>query len=169
MSAADNAARVHAMSVAELLALHANILDELRERDIVRSANGPAGDYAELLFARALSWTRTNNSAAGHDATDAAGVRYQVKSRRLTPRNPSRRLSFIRRLPEKHFDQLAGVLFNADFTVYRAALVPHMLLESRSRFSKHVNGWVFGLDDAVWTLSGVHDVTSELRAAAGLL
>lgn len=37
----------------DLLRLHGRIIDELRGRGVVRTGNGPIGDYAELLFARA--------------------------------------------------------------------------------------------------------------------
>jgi hypothetical protein len=49
-----------------------------------------------------------------------------VKSRRLTARNRSRQLSFFRGflLPGDSFDLQVAVLFNEDFTVQRAALVP---------------------------------------------
>ena len=130
-------------------------------------ANQPLGDYAELLFARAFEWRLENNSSSGHDATDSAtGLRYQIKSRRITVHNGSRQLSFLRRLPERTFDFLAGVLFNADYSILRAAIVPHALLEPRCRFSKHANGWLFKLDESVWSLPDVRDVTNELKAAA---
>lgn len=45
------AVRVKTLSVAELLVLHAEIGEELRERGVVRSANNPTGDLAEYLFA----------------------------------------------------------------------------------------------------------------------
>ena len=67
----------------ELLRAHGAIIDELRVRDIVRSANSPISDFAEVLFCRAYGWTREGNSMAGYDATDAFGVRYQIKARRL--------------------------------------------------------------------------------------
>ena len=68
----------------ELLRAHGAILDELRRREIVRSTNSPISDYAEVLFCRAFGWTREGNSAAGFDATDVAGQRYQIKARRMT-------------------------------------------------------------------------------------
>jgi len=160
---------VRARKVNELLALHGAILDELREKKIVRSSNGPAGDYAELLFSRAFSWVLEGNSASGHDAKDGDGQRYQIKSRRITRQSKSRQLSFIRHLPDKKFDFLAGVLFNGDYSIYRAAIVPHSLLEPRCRFSKHANGWIFKLEDDVWTMPEVRDVTDELKATAPLL
>ncbi|QGY03599.1 hypothetical protein MMSR116_18175 [Methylobacterium mesophilicum SR1.6/6] len=53
---------VKARKVNELLELHGAVIEELRERKIVRSANGPIGDYAEFLFAKAFGWTLVNNS-----------------------------------------------------------------------------------------------------------
>ncbi|MER9602792.1 hypothetical protein [Mesorhizobium sp. M0243] len=96
--------------VTELLILHSQIMDELRDRQIVRTGNAPLGDYAELLFATAFGWSLESNSSSGHDATDAAGIRYQIKSRRITPRNASRQLSAFRRLPDNTFDFPAAAL-----------------------------------------------------------
>jgi hypothetical protein len=42
---------VASCSVHELLAGYGAILDELRARDIVRSANSPVSDYADCCFA----------------------------------------------------------------------------------------------------------------------
>lgn len=38
-----------ALATGELLSLSRAILAELRHRDVIRSGNAPAGDYAELL------------------------------------------------------------------------------------------------------------------------
>jgi hypothetical protein len=62
-----------ACTVTELLAGYGGILEELRQRGIVRSSNSPVSDYAELLFCTAFGWRRENNSAAGHDATGRMG------------------------------------------------------------------------------------------------
>jgi hypothetical protein len=157
---------VHGCKVSELLALHAATLDQLRVRGIVRSANAPGGDYAELLFTRAFGWTRNENSAIGCDATDWSGRRYQIKSRRLSELNGSRQLSALRRLPEQPFDYLAAVLFEKDYKVAKAAMIPHEVVASRARFQQHTNSWTFFLDDNVWALPGVRDVTQELQRVA---
>jgi hypothetical protein len=151
-------------TASELLALYATTLDELRERGIVRSANGPGGDYAELLFVHAFGWTRVKNSVAGYDAVDAAEMRYQVKSRRLHHPTTSRQLSALRNFPDAPFDFLGGVLFNKDFSVMRAAIIPYKVIQAR--FSKHTNSSIFLLEDRIWALPGVRDVTQELRSAA---
>jgi len=153
-------------SVRALLRLHGQIMDELRLREVVRTSNSPAGDYAELLFATAFGWNLEGSSAAGHDATDAEGLRYQIKSRRLTKANGSRQLSFLRKLPEKKFDYLAAVLFDASYGVHRAIILPHEGLEARCRYSSHANGWLFRLEDSCWQMANARDVTEEIRAVA---
>jgi hypothetical protein len=152
-------------TVRDLLRLQADVLDELRSRNIVRSSNAPAGDYAELLFAKAYGWTLEGKSSAGHDATDTYGVRYQIKCRRLTKHNASRQLSAIRNLGSRPFDVLAAVLLGADFRVSRAALVPIEVVQDQSTFISHVNAHRFLLRDAVWRLPGVVDVTAQLQSA----
>jgi hypothetical protein len=157
---------IQSRTVRQLLSDYGAILDELRRREIVRSANSPLSDYAELLFCKAFDWARENNSAAGHDATDKQGVRYQIKGRRLTRHNASRQMSAIRNLDNTPFDQLAGVLADEGFRVIRAALVPVAVVRTRSVHVAHTNSWKFLLRDDVWTLPGVRDVTGELSAAA---
>ena len=72
------------LSTGSLLGLHAGIMEELRRRCVVRSANNPTGDLAESLFCRAFSWQREANSERGLDARDSRGTRYQIKGRRQT-------------------------------------------------------------------------------------
>jgi hypothetical protein len=149
-------------TVRDLLTLYGQIMDELRDREVVRTANSPVGDYAERLFARAFDWKLEGNSAAGHDA-EGNGNRYQIKARRISARNPSRQLSAIRRLPEKTFDVLAAVLFDGHFAVLRAALIPHDVVASHAKRVEHTNSWRFILDDKIWQLPGVEDVTAQLK------
>ena len=69
---------VETLTIPELLRAHGSIMDELRRRDIVRSANNPISGLAEVLFRRAFNWQTEGNSASGHDAKDGAGHRYQI-------------------------------------------------------------------------------------------
>lgn len=85
----------------------------------------------------------------------------------MNSRRPSRQLGVIRNLESKKFDYLAGVLFNEDYSVHRAIVIPQMqLLKMKSRFSNYVNGQSFYLHDDTWKIAGVEDVTSKLRDAA---
>ena len=154
------------MSVKGLLAMHGAIMHELRHRGIVRTSNNPVADYAETLFARAFGWKLENSSALGFDAVDAEGLRYQIKGRRITRFNGSRQLSAIRRLEQLPFDFLAGVLFNDDYTVLRAIILPHRFVQPNAKFRSHTNSWVFLLEDRVWRLEGARDVTGEIASAA---
>ncbi|WP_292696390.1 hypothetical protein [Mesorhizobium sp.] len=160
---------IQAAGVTDLLILHSQIMDELRDREIVRTGNAPLGDYAELLFATAFGWSLESNSSSGHDATDAAGIRYQIKSRRITRRNASRQLSAIRRLPDNTFDVLAAVLFNESYRVTKAILIPHEVIVRRAKRVEHTNSWRFLLDDRVWAEEGARDVTAAIISAASTI
>lgn len=161
--------RLDQLTVGELLRLHASVLDELRQREVVRSSNGPSGDYSELLFARAFGWTLEGNSSSGHDAIDQNGTRFQIKCRRVTARNPSRQLSALRNLPNRPFDVLAAVLLDENFAVSRAALIPIQVVIDKATFTKHVNAHRFILRDSVWSIQDVKDVTEELKRVQDLI
>lgn len=165
----SEAGHVQTASVSELLALYGRIMDELRVRQIVRTGNSPVGDYAELLFANAFGWTLESNSAAGHDATDRQGLRYQIKGRRLGTPGGSRQLGAIRKLNDHTFDYLGVVLFDGSFKVARGILVPHSLVAARARRTEHTNSWTFMVEDRLWAAEGIRDVTAELAVAASLL
>lgn len=152
------------MTVAELLALHVQIGEELRARGVVRSANNPTGDLAERLFCVAFGWRQAPNSERGYDAMDSDGTRYQIKGRRVHRRNKSRQLSAIRDLAGGHFDVLAGVLFDDDYNVTRAALIPRAVVETQSTYIAHTNSNKLMLRDAIWSLDVVEDVTDQIRA-----
>jgi hypothetical protein len=155
-------------TVAELLATYGAILDELRRREIVRGNNNPLSDYAELLFCEAFGWKREKNAAAGHDATDAAGVKYQIKGRRLTKFSTSRQMSAIRSIDAKPFDHLAGLLVDDRFQILRAAIIPFDVVVKASTYVRHTHAHRFLLRDNVWDAPGVRDVTDELRAVAAV-
>jgi len=151
------------MTPPELLLLHSKVADQLRERGITRSSNNPTGDLAEYLFCKAFGWTQADNSHANVDAIGLDGKRYQIKGRRITRFNKSRQLSAIRDMRGSHFDYLAGVLFNEDYTVFRAVLIPHALALERATYVQHTNSHRFLLRDDIWNAPNVRDVTSELR------
>jgi hypothetical protein len=90
----------------------------------------------ERLFCQAFGWLREGNSAASYGARDATtGERYQIKARLLSALTGSRQLSALRNLSNDPFDVLAGVSFNSDFTILRAALIPIALVKDRTRHS----------------------------------
>ena len=156
------------LSPINLLRLNADTLLELQRQGVLRTSNAPLGDYAEWLFCRAVGWNVADNSAKDFDAIDERGTRYQIKARRLVKPSTSRQLGAIRRLNEGNFDVLAAVLFDADFTVMRAALVPHSVVLEDAKWVEATNSWRFMLRDSVWDWEGVRDVTGELRKVQSL-
>ena len=150
------------LSLTDLLGLHAGIMEELRRRRVARSANNPTGSLAEFLFCRAFFWRQASNSEKGFDAKNSEGERYQIKGRRLHRRNKSRQLSAMRDLDG--FDTLAAVLFDDEYGVVRAALIPGSVVRERCKFVEHTNSYKFMLTDDVWDDGRVKDVTGRLRA-----
>jgi hypothetical protein len=153
------------VSMRDLLSLFGGLMDELRRREVVRSSNNPVADYAEFLVARALRLKLLRSSNTGCDAVDSNGKRYEVKGRRVTKHNPSTQLSVIRQLDSCHFDFLAGVLFDEDFSILRACLVPHEAVRRMATYSKHQNGWILHLRSSLWEQDGVREITQGIRDA----
>ena len=116
-----------------------------------------------MLFCKAFDWTISDKSLAHVDAVALDGTRYQIKGRRFTRANKSRQLGALRELDGKHFHFLAGVLFNPDYSVNRAALIPHAVAMERSSFVKRTNSHRLLLTDDVWDALGVEDVTDRPR------
>jgi hypothetical protein len=77
----------------------------------------------------------------------------------------SRQLSAIRDIEGGHFHVLAGVLFDENFNVTKAALIPAALVVARSTFVARTKSNRFILHDDVWIAPGVTDVTEQIRAA----
>ncbi len=146
-----------------LLTNYCEVLKELRLRNLIRSTNNPVADIAETIVKLALKLDLVSGSTAGHDAIDTSGIRYEVKGRRITAENKSRQLSFIRGLDEDHFDFLVGVLFDQDFRILKACVIPKPTVQNLAKYVKHVNGWRLILADSVWEEEGVKDITEVLR------
>lgn len=151
------------LSTAELLDLDSRFMEELRERGVLRSSNNPTGDVAEYLCCTAFGWALAPNSEKHFDATGQDGIKFQIKARRVTRHSNSRQLGALRDLDKIGFDHLAGVLFNENYTVLRAAIIPHQQILNGSKFVARTNSWRFFLRDEVWRWPGVKDVTEILK------
>ncbi|AJW45537.1 hypothetical protein TK49_13005 [Ralstonia mannitolilytica] len=151
-------------SVLELLNMHSAVLDELKRRQVVRTGNNPTGDYTEWLVAQRLGLALDGNSKKGYDAIDAAGMRYQIKGRRLSSDTASSQLSAIRDLERQEFDFLIAVVFRSDWQIKCAIKVPHQTVAELADYRKHVNGHVLYVRPSLLAHPTVVDVTDLLRA-----
>ncbi len=130
------------LGVKELLQLQASITNELKDRKIVRTQNNPLGDYTEWIVAKALNLQLASNSKSGYDGETKDGVRIQIKGRRITPSNNSRQLSAIRKYEERDFDELAAVIFDENFDIIDAVLIPHEVVGEYATYREHVNAHI---------------------------
>jgi hypothetical protein len=149
----------------QLLQAYASLMSELRARGVVRSSNNPVADFTESLIARSLGLELLGQSAAGHDAVDRAGIKYQIKGRRLSEQNKSTQLSVMRNLEQRPFDLLAAVIYSPNFSVEYAALIPIEVVQESGRFSEHSNGHIFHFRRSVLNDQRVKDITSRMATS----
>ena len=123
----------------ELLRQYTAIIDELKSRGIVRTNNAPLGDFTEWLISKKMELQLMPNSKASYDAISDAGVKFQIKARRITPENNSRQLSAIRKYQEADFDYLIAVIFNVNFSIIEAYLIPYEVVGKYGRYQEHTN------------------------------
>ena len=150
-------------SVKELLALYADIVTNLCARNVVRSVNNPAADYAEYLIGKALKLKPAPPSTKGYDLIGKTGEKYEVKARRYTSRSKPTRFSPIRQIEENHFNYLAVVLFEENFDVKRAIIFPLQLIKEIAYWQNHVNGWIVPINDQLLNSKSGRDITTKLR------
>ena len=154
-------------TVPELLAGYARALGELRRRGVIRSANAPAGDYAEWLVAKALGGTLADTfSEKSWDVRLTTGDRIQVKTRVVSV--PAR-AGQLQTSPFRSwdFETAAFVLLGADdYAVVRASLLPVAVVIQHARWRKHVNGHVVTMTPSLLTHAQAVDVTGRLHEAA---
>jgi hypothetical protein len=154
-----------ALSESGLFSLYRAILTELKHRNVIRTQNAPAGDYAEYLVAIALGGQLAPNSEKSWDVLGHDGEKLQVKARVVSePAEPGQlQLSPFRSFG---FDSAVIVLLSAtDYTVTQASKVPCHVVESSAVYRQHVNGKVLFARPEIMGHANATDVTAILRAA----
>jgi len=150
-------------SPAGLLVTYASVLHLLHSHGVVRSFNSPVGDIAEWIVSKKLNLTLAGKSAKSYDATDPTGRTYQIKGRWLAGKNRSRQLGAIRNLSSDPFDFLAAVMFDGDFQVEYAAVIPVQVVREKSKYVQHSNSWRFSFTKSLLSSPGVQDITELLQ------
>jgi hypothetical protein len=152
-------------SESDLFSLYRAILSELKSRDVIRTENAPAGDYAEYLVATALGGQLAPNSEKSWDVLGNDGEKLQVKARVVSdPAAPGQlQLSPFRSFS---FDSAVVVLLSAtDYNVSQASKVPRYVVESSAVHRPHVNGKILFARPEIMGHPDATDLTAVLRAA----
>lgn len=158
---------VEDMTVAELLGSYAQILAELRRRNVVRSNNAPVGDYAEALVAKTLGGKLANDvSEKSYDLIAPKWGKVQVKARVVG--EPPRR-SDLQTSPFRSWDFAYAALVmvrRSDYRVRGAFLVPVETLRPHSTWRQYLNGSIVHMTPALLAERGVVDITERVQHAA---
>src|SRR5262245_48836154 len=126
--------RLHNLTDDDLARLWVRVMDEMRDRDMTRSANNPVADRAERVVADLYGVEPSGGNKAGYDLITKSGRKVQVKGLRMTTPNRST-LSPVRS-PDYHY--LVAVRFERDFTLKDAWRFTRAAVEDLARWSKHV-------------------------------
>ena len=151
------------LSTQELLVTFSRIMDELKLRHVVRTFNNQVADYCESLVAFALGLHLEGNSHKGYDATDSAGMRYQIKGRLLHDPHSLNQLGVIRNLDAHEFDFLIAVLLDPLFSVIEAYKIPHSLVTKYSSYSQHQHGNIIRLRGQILEDPEIERIGKALR------
>lgn len=129
---------IETATVPQLLAQYAEILAELRKREVVRTRNAPIGDYAEFLSAAVYGGELEPNSGKSYDLIAADGRSVQVKARTIGDgvRSSAKFSAF------RSFDFDVAVFLAFDLSSYDlvwAHEVPSAEVRSATSYSAHTN------------------------------
>ncbi len=151
---------IKTLSAYQMMQLQTQLQDELAARKIILNPSQPVGDYAIHLACAAFDLKREPPSTSGYDASNSEGLRYQIKFRRLSSPQDTRQLNAIKGIEQRKFDFLIGVLFNADMSVFRAAMMSFTVAATKVDKEK-----ILLLSNKVFDAEGVFDVTDKLKNA----
>ncbi len=149
---------LESMTVAELLVSYEQIHDELTSRNVVRTRDAPAGQFAEWLARTALGGHLAPNSEKAYDLDNQEFGRVQVKCRVLRGKSGERRLSPFRS-KYAEYDRALILLFASNYEVARAVMLTSDQVSALTRRSDHVNGEL--LTASVSVLAQGVDITSR--------
>lgn len=150
-------------STRDLLSGYAEIMDQLRDRGIIRTNNNPTSGYGEWLASHTLGLTLAPNSSTGHDATDPAGNRYEIKSLRHNHLGKAPQFSAVRKIEEGHFDFLVALIFRADFSVELARILTRTQFQELAFRHNHMNAHVLLNDRKFRDSTAIRDVTARFQ------
>jgi hypothetical protein len=146
------------MSRRELMRRLSDLRKELREHGI-----RDASDYAEVLVAEALTGQRLSNRVnRGHDILTQLYGRVEVKCRQLPPDDRVEERVEIKSSKEDGFEFLAVVIFQPDFRIKGAVMVPYAEVW---RFIANQQYNRISYSQACF-LTGAIDITLAVQAAA---
>ena len=145
----------------ELLRQYEAILTELLRRGVSRTYDAPVGQYAEWLAARILGGTLEANSVKSYDLQCPEFGKVQVKSRIARSGKGRMQLSAFRSFD---FDYALVIIFDSDYRVMSANMIPVSAISTAGTNSPHVNGRIVSPTPAL--LAQGIDISDRFNAHA---
>ena len=140
---------IKSLSDEDLFKTYVLILKDMKERKLIRTYNSPVSGHAENIAAKELELKLERPSHKGFDGKDRQGIRYQIKGRRITPTNKSRKLGVIRNYKKHEFDFLVAVIFDEFFKVSEMWKFPWDVVGKYLKPDKHQHGNILHCKGAI--------------------
>ena len=159
----DSRTPLTALTVRDLLSTYADVLAELRERNLVRTNNAPIGDLAEYCAAMVYDGLLAPNSEKSFDLTASDGRLVQVKVRQLRPNAPSALFS-----PLRSFGFDVAVFIVVDSTTNQVMAAREWTAEEvqqHGSFKAHTNGTTVPVSRVLTEAARGVDLTASFAAA----
>jgi 5-methylcytosine-specific restriction endonuclease McrA len=150
----------------DLLSRYVEVVRALQAKGLIRGEK-VVGGYAEALVIRALELRLATGEQRGYDANDPkTGLRYQIKSRRISQTNRDAGVGPFRDLDVGLFDVLVAVIFDQAFDIVRAARVPVAVVREMARTVNYDGTKRLQIGPRLLAHPDVEDVTELTRDAA---
>ena len=107
-----------------------------RAAEALRAEGRLRHDHAVGLLASRFNLRPAAPGAAGHDATDALGRTYRVKTRVVADLGASTSFDFRPRDAPLEFDDLLGVFYSPDFAILGVIRVPREVVRELGRVNR---------------------------------
>lgn len=124
----------------ELLRLHGKILDAFEERQVCKTRNQPIAGYSRWLIKNKLGLQQVDNPNEKYDLYDGK-VKYLVRSRQIS-KNKNIPFGVIRNIHESNFDNLITIVYDKDFNIIEAYMIPIDVLLNKVVYNGYQNGYI---------------------------
>lgn len=147
-------------SVLELMQMYQYSLIEMERRTVIKKHNNIINDYTFWLVSSRMEMELTYTK--GYDAQRSNGQKVKIISFRNNVNTKSGLIGIIHDRELIFFDELLVVIYNFDFIVDLALLIPKKIIQETKVFNRNLNGYTLRISNTLTKTPGILDVSKLL-------
>lgn len=145
----------------DLLKMHGKILDIFEKRQVSKTRNQPIAGYSRWLIKNKLGFDQVDNPNEKYDLFDKNKKKYLVRSRQIS-NNKNIPFGVIRNIHDKNFDNLITIVFDKDFNIIEAYMIPVDVLLNKVIYNGYQNGYILRVKHLDIIKDEIEDITHML-------